>query len=651
MLRSLKSVLSVQYKYSVFLKETTGWMIGRNLHTNQIRTAKMYVDRENIYAHTILEQSANPYQLFALHEPGQFKYTDLDESVLSLKNAEKSIKGKDKLEILLENFRAVAFYCKDTNSLISEQRFKEFINRYCDIVPLLSDEQLLESLRLLLILPREATTRADNFIELWNVLDMECCQRIKDWDTNQLLLVCDAWYKLDMARICDFVKNALEKLGRKVRKMTPSQLVQTMFLCNVTRRSLYEMMDFQINLARYAHGMSLDELGVMSMGFFKTQSAIQNPELLDHLYERLINELDTAKDITMVAILKVLRYSSKIRQANRMEELLNKMSQLNLDTKSLLTCLHVALFGIELQLCHNGILEYVLQRFERDLEQTRLKDLERICLVLGLFKAKTLTNLEKTLCTRILNMLQNRTDEILKHPRCFLNCLHYLTLCGFYNKDMMAAALDEKFLKHTFGSNFISNRNLFHLDTFVNVNLKNENYLGPQLSDKCRKTMGKMLTCYIPERDQKYKLSATDNVLLQINDITSTLLNHSALKHILPNYERPDIVICYNREKRISIPLSETCPEDYTGVILTRKHLLGELDTASYDTVAIVIAGWNTLIRNTDNYTGHFSMKLQQLNLLDHKYIVINWYEWRELETHKDRIDFIRRRLSKVIYL
>ncbi|KAL9883815.1 FAST kinase domain-containing protein 5, mitochondrial isoform 1-T1 [Glossina fuscipes fuscipes] len=649
MFRALRSVLCTKSKYSVFLNETPGWRIGRNLHSSQSRTAKIFKDHENIYAHQVLEQSANPYQLFSLHKQEHFAYTDLDESILSLKSDEKI--NKDELKILFENFKAVAFYCKATNSTISEQRFNAFINRYCEGVSLLSDEQLLESLRLLLVLPKEESVRADNFIELWNALDVECCRRIENWDTNELLLVCDAWYKLDLARICDFVKEALRKMGRKVRKMTASQLVQTMFLCNVMRCSLYEMMDFEVNLAHYVQNMSLDELGVMSMGFFKTQTRLRNPELLDNLYKRLINELDTAKDITLVAILKILRYSSKIPQVDKMKELLDKMSQEKLEAMSLLTCLHVALFGCELQFCHNKIVEYVLMRFERELEQTRLKDLERICLVMGLFNMKTSTGIEKTLCARVLHMLNNRIDEILKYPNCFLNCLHYLTLCGFYNQEMLAAALDEKFLKHACGSNLVMNRNVFHLDTFVKVNLKDKNYLGPQLADKYRKTMGKMLTYYIPERNSKYKLSATDHILLEIKDIISTLLPHNTLKHILPNYARPDIVICYDSQQRTSLPLSNICPEEYSGVILTPKHVLGELDTGNYKTVAVVIAGWNTVIRNTDNYTGLFSMKLQQLKLLGYKHIVINWYEWRELETYKDRVDFIKRRLSRIINL
>lgn len=53
--------------------------------------------------------------------------------------------------------------------------------------------------------------------------------------------------------------------------------------------------------------------------------------------------------------------------------------------------------------------------------------------------------------------------------------------------------------------------------------------------------------------------------------------------------------------------------------------MLSELDdTGNYKTVAVVIAGWNSVIRNTDNYTGLFSMKLQQLKLLGYKLVVVS---------------------------
>ncbi|TMW41464.1 hypothetical protein DOY81_013452 [Sarcophaga bullata] len=180
--------------------------------------------------------------------------------------------------------------------------------------------------------------------------------------------------------------------------MEPSQLVQTMFLCNIMRRTVFDMFDFEanVNLAKCAHEMTLAELGVMSMGFFKTQTPIRNQELLGYLYRRLIDELHTVDDITFVAVLKVLRYSSKLPQVDIMMELLDKICDEKLESINLLTCLHVALLGCELQCCHDKIIEKIMHKFHNEIDSIRLKDLERISLVIALFNIHTPSKIEES---------------------------------------------------------------------------------------------------------------------------------------------------------------------------------------------------------------------------------------------------------------
>ncbi|XP_023307598.2 FAST kinase domain-containing protein 5, mitochondrial [Lucilia cuprina] len=606
--------------------------------------AKLFMDRENMHAHQVLESSLKTYQILE-------EYKDIvPASSLSADILKPNVENVS-IQQLFDSFKFLCCYCQQSNTLISQPQFNSFVSLYCDKIHLLSDEQLKDSLRLLAVLPPEQSVRSANFVELWNTLDIECCRRIEIWKTDDLLLVCDAWYKLNLARICEFVWEALRKLGRKVLKMPPNQLVQTMFLCNIMRRSVFDMFDFEVNLAKCANEMSMAELGVMSMGFFKTQTPIRNQELLKYMYQRLMDELHTVDDITFVSILKILRYSSKLPQADIMMQLLDKICHEKLDSMNLLTCLHVALLGCELQCCHDEIIEKIMHKFYKQLDATRLKDLERISLVIALFNIHTPSKIEEQLCEKILQSLHGRIEEILRHPKCFTNCLHFLTLRGYYDKEMLSTTLERKFLRHAVGSNLAMSREIFHLDTFVKVNLLEEGYEGAQLLDKIRKTMGKMLTHYIPERNSKYKLNATDNILLQIKEITDTILPHNELKHILPNYDRSDVVICYDRKQKKSLEISKDCPENYSGIILTRDLLLGANNRNEVDTIAVIVAGWNNVVRGKNRHTGLFDMKLKQLEILGHKYVVFYWHEWRELETHQDRVQFVKRRLSSVINL
>lgn len=279
----------------------------KQIHLMKCLAAKKFIDYENTHAHNIMECSPKTYQLFmpvtneiyniSLTDAILSKYGAVEESVIKAvsQNPDKVIK----------DFKTIVHYCKETNTLFSDERFTYFTKHFCSNISELSDEQLLDSLKLCNLLPIEESVRAPNFIEVWNSLDLECCCRMNRWTTDQLLFISDAWYNLRLARICDFVSEALYKLGRKVVKMTPSQLVQTMFMCNVVRRSTFSTIDFETNLTKSAKEMTIDELGVISMGFFKTQTPIHNAEFLDYLYRRVTEELNTVNDITFVAILKV----------------------------------------------------------------------------------------------------------------------------------------------------------------------------------------------------------------------------------------------------------------------------------------------------------------------------------------------------------
>ena len=309
-----------------------------------------------------------------------------------------------------------------------------------------------------------------------------------------------------------------------------------------------------------------------------------------------------------------------------MMELLDKICEEKLESINLLTCLHVALLGCELQCCHDKIIEKIMHKFHNQIDSIRLKDLERISLVIALFNIHTPSKIEESICEKILQSLNGRIEEILKHSKCFTNCLHFLTLRGYYDEEMLTSALDKKFLSRAVGSNLATSREIFHLDTYVKVNLMDKGYQGNQLHEKNRKTMGKLLTHYIPERNSKYKLNATDNILLQTKEIIDGILPYNQLKHILPNYDRSDVVICYDRKQKQPVKISPNCPENYSGVILTRDLLLGSIENKTdIDTVAVIVVGWNNVVRDKNRHTGLFDMKLKQLELLGHKYVLVSF--------------------------
>lgn len=205
---------------------------------------------------------------------------------------------------------------------------------------------------------------------------------------------------------------------------------------------------------------------------------------------------------------------------------------------SLMSCMHVLLLGTDVHLCHHATIEPILNRFYDQVPNIRLKELERISFVMGLFHLQPIYPMADLLSKRILAELKTRVDEIMRHPRCLPSCLQFLSYGGYVDGELVSSVLDEKFCQMAYGRNVMLGKELFALDAFARINMKNS-YEGALLEPKRRGMMGKILVQYIPRRDGEFKLSATDKILLEIKEAVERGMGDCHMAHVLPHYDRP----------------------------------------------------------------------------------------------------------------
>lgn len=506
----------------------------RSFSTTQPNTLKLFVDNENRYAHQILQAHPN-YNTFR-QETAQLQPLIEPQPIESW-----STQSSDST---LSHLKWVAQHCRNNEQTvsISDDAFDAFIDHFTKACFTFSDDQLLDALKTMAYMPETNSLNTKNFVELWNSLDDACVERIDRWDIDRILLICDHWYILNLGKVNKFNWKTVMKLGRRLRRLEPHHLVQTMFYCNLMRSPVVEMIDFEVNMVRSIGRMNIDEIAVMCMGFFKTQTSIKSTELIMAIYGRLQAELDTVQDISFVNIIKALRYSSRIPHMDVMLELLDRVCA-QIPRFSLLSCLHIILLGTDIQVCHTRSIETALKRFAAAAnsdahEGIRLKDMERISFALSLFDFKSDTGIEHELSRYFLTEVKNRVTEIMKYPRCFPSCLHYLSMRGYADAELISSVLDEQFLKLAYGRNATLGREVFSLDAYTQISMDGR-YAGNRLADKRRRTMGKILCHYIPVRNGEFKTSATDKILLEIKETVDDVYGHCHLAHVLPHFDRP----------------------------------------------------------------------------------------------------------------
>jgi hypothetical protein len=431
---------------SVLACQVTGHL--KTILTDLSTFSKTFKEAENGYAHAILER--NPVYSSTLAPKEYSGGTEIipDDQFQYMITKEWH---NESAESVFVSFEKVSLYCSKKLISVREEMFDGLIKEVAQKCPQLSDDDLIRILACLRLWPAEnASSR--NYVELWNAVDKECTVRMKKWDRNKLLLVADHWYLLRLGRFSGFMWHCTVRLSRRPEKLTASQLVQCMFYINIRRKfpphiSVY---DFEYSLEKCLDELTVDELGILAMGFFKSEKPIRSQTLLTELMRHIMNSVDTIHEITLAALLKVIRYSLQPTSADMLFVLMDKLMP-NIDRLSQLCCTHIALLGTNVQLYHEGAMNKIVQRFVKEIQSCRLKDLERLAFALSLYNYEH--KMEPSIYELIAQELSRseRTEEIKQYPKCLSCCLHYLSLQKIFLKEEISKVLDINFIHDVYG--------------------------------------------------------------------------------------------------------------------------------------------------------------------------------------------------------
>ncbi|XP_052899990.1 uncharacterized protein LOC128306498 [Anopheles moucheti] len=614
---------------STIVRRTITQTCYKRVHLTGNAAVKKFIDSENDYASAVLR---NVVLKRSLEIPTTVCEIPGDMDNILQTHRDWCAGDPEKLLLLLKHIVASVGLTGDGTSPLEDVRFTEFITTFVNLVPTFTDTQLSQALETLAFLEEIKTIYEQNYLILWTTLDNECLERVALWNVEQLLHFADQWYPLRLAKQGKFVSKAIWKISNRLRKLPPEQLLKTVFYINLTRVPVENMMDIETNFQQNFDAFTIDNIAVLCMGFFKTETPIRNSELLDKIYYKLTADLPTVQDIPLTAILKLLRYSSRIPNVASMQNLLDALVPV-IPRLSLLACLHVALLGSDIHICHRGTLELIVDKFLDNIDALRLKDAERIAFVLAHGNISLKANREMKLLRAILAEVPNRVTEIVQYPKCYVSLLHFLSLRNIYDPAFISGAFDRRFLQLAYTKNIGgAGREAVALDAFIAINLADGGvYSGNRFPDQAFRLVCKLTQDYLP--NPNYKLTKSDRMLLDIQATFTTFWKVPCqIMHLLPHYQRPDILFCFDKRTRKVVELGERDGEaglSNTHDIMKRENILGERSSDdSLRLVAIVVGSWNCYVRNDRRRTGGYAMKLDQLRRLNYETIEIPWYEW-----------------------
>lgn len=323
----------------------------RNTRFCSTRPVKSYYEHENNFLFNVLNSTptADNVSLSANEQ------IILDEVTFTsyLNKDWRSSNASD----IVRAFKTVKQFCIEHNISFDDPRFDSLVDGLMDHCEHLTDHELLDLLKCMAEYPVCTAFNSHNYHDMWSCLDDICCWKMPTWDVNTLFAFSNAWYKLKLGKLCDFVFETLNRLVKKADNLSKDQLVHIFFLFNTCRK---RPVDFEYeNALKYKiNEMNIDELAVVALGFFKTQSKIKLESIMGCMIQEVTSKALGIHEISLTAIMKILRFSFPSRFLPEINKMMDCLYP-ELDRFSDLACLHIALLCTGLHTCHGNILRYV----------------------------------------------------------------------------------------------------------------------------------------------------------------------------------------------------------------------------------------------------------------------------------------------------
>lgn len=470
-------------------------------------------------------------------------------------------------------------------------------------------------------------------------VDRECVKRFLQLSTNQMLLLCDVIYQMLRSNKSQYMWYCVRNLGNKPNKLAPKQLVQILFFLNVCRKPPINMYELEYHLERCINELSINELGIAALGFFKTRTRIRNLIFLDKIMRKTIAEVDAVDSVSIGAILKLIRHSMQLMAIPTLQELLKALTPQE-PRFTLMSLTHIAHACAKVALYDKELIDRIIARFNSEIKTARLKDFERFIFVLASLNVDPSNSIYQNVIEELRATWDtSRAQEISQYPHIASRILGYLAVLSIYPTDLIARVMSPEHLdKICHGNYTYLTREYCVLD--YSLRLEVPEYNGPFL---------KSSVCHFLEKKYFQEYSKTGSaessrgnllftgVLQACQELFNTTSDISSVR-LLPHYAPPDIVFCLDEQNQL-VP-SEKFPSQFHSSEIRR---VDKETSKNVRWIVLVMAPHGLLMRNNELPTGLLAVKLRQLSIIGYTPIMISHVSWDKCTSSQERCDYIKK--------
>ncbi|GIY78408.1 FAST kinase domain-containing protein 5, mitochondrial [Caerostris darwini] len=512
------------------------------------------------------------------------------------------------------NFSEVTQHAVLNDLSLEHEEFTHKIKCLVDKLSFFSDNQLIQTIHYLCLWKPSPKSQSPNYKLLWNALDYECVHRISNWDFDRKLLVADYWFHLRLNRISQFNRILISDLLENMSSLSNSQVIQLMFYINLQRNvPQNQMRNIEETLKTMIQIVSIEEVGIICLGFFKTENKITDFNTISLIMDRFCKELPKANVITIVAVLKFLKKSLHKKNIDSYILLLHRCVPY-IKKWDILASVHLALLATECHIYHPLLLNAVTEIFGEKIESARIKDCTKLLQCLSQFNHLPESKFHKLFSAEVFK--KSREEEINLHPEVLPFAALYYAYLGKYDYHLLKIILAPKFKDYCKRLYPKTQMAFAELDYCIDIECKD--YVGPRLS-KVELGVLKYRRGNMPKDITKGE-TIMARIMQEIYDVLGEILKgeeNILIHHVLPHMYSPDIIV---RLTQSSEPLSSLYGNFPPECVLTPPS--NEV-WACFVAIPASSTGYKTR-----HLVGISKMKLRQLEKIGYRVAVCPFYEF-----------------------
>lgn len=384
--------------------------------------------------------------------------------------------------------------------------------------------------------------------------------------------------------------------------------------------------------------LSINELAVATLGFFKTGTKIRNIIFLDEIMKKTIAEIDIVDSVSIGAIFKLIRYSMQLTAIPTFMDLLNVLAP-HEPRFTLMSLIHIAHACARVMLYDKELIDRIIKRFNSEIKTARLKDFERFFFVLASFNVDPSNSIYQNVIEELrASWDTSRAQEISEYPQVASRILGYLAILGIYPTDLIKRIMSPEHMNKICHGNYIYlSREYCVLD--YSLRLEVPEYNGPFLKPSVCQFLEKK---YFKEFCQTGLAESTrgnllfKGVLQACKELFNTTSDMSAVRP-LPHYAPSDIVFCLDEQNRL-VPSEKYLSQFHSDEIIR----VDKETSKNIRWIALVMAPHGLLIKNKNLPVGMLAAKIRQLSIIGYTPIMISHISWTQFASAQERCNYLK---------